>query len=190
MKLNRKNVRSTQQSAIDPPLGSKKIFFKALEPKDLLTTDLIGRFPVLSSRGYKYVCICYIYDADAILFHPMKSRSEAKHICVYLDIFDYLEKRGLRPEHHTMDNKYSAGLKTLIMDTNKNKLQLVPPHDHHNNPAEKKLTHSSVILFQVYVQWTPFSLFTYGADYYHSVKQPSMYYALHASTLTCQPSTI
>ena len=48
-------------------------------------------------------------------------------------------KKSLCPEHHTMDNECSAGLKTLIMDTNNNKLQLVPPHDHHNNPAEKAI---------------------------------------------------
>ena len=100
---------------------------KVLEPKDLLASDLTGRFPVLSSRGYKYICVFYVYDADAILVRPMKSRSESEHIRVYTEVFDYLSTQGLRPEHHTMDNECSAALKKLIMDKNKNKLQLVPP---------------------------------------------------------------
>ena len=36
-----------------------------------------------------------------------------------------------------MDNACPQALKEIIVDKHKNKLELVPPHDHHTNPAEK-----------------------------------------------------
>ena len=142
MKLQRQHVRSTQPPPpLDqlPPVRSKKIFFKVLEPKDLLATDLTGRFPVISSRGFKYICVCFVFDANAILVRPMKSRSDSEHIRVYNDIFEYLSSKGLRPNHHTMDNECSTAMRKLIVENNQNKLQLVPPHDHRTNPAEKAI---------------------------------------------------
>ena len=67
----------------------------------------------------------------------MKNRSVAEHIRVYQDIFGYLEKRGLLPDVHKMDNECTQELKDIIVDQHKNKLELVPPHDHRTNPAEK-----------------------------------------------------
>ena len=67
----------------------------------------------------------------------MKDRSVAEHIRVYQEIFGYLEKRGLRPAVHKMDNECHQELKNIIVDQHKNKLKLVPPHDHRTNPAEK-----------------------------------------------------
>ena len=64
----------------------------------------------------------------------MKNRSVAEHIRVYQEIFGYLEKQGLRPAVHKMDNEYPQELKDIIVDQNKNKLELVPPHDHCTNP--------------------------------------------------------
>ena len=67
----------------------------------------------------------------------MKNRSVAEHIRVYNEIFGYLEKRGLRPAVHKMDNECPKELKDIIVCQHKNKLELVPPHDHLTKPAEK-----------------------------------------------------
>ena len=108
-----------------------------LEPKNLLASDLTGRFPVLSSKGSKYICVCYVHDNNSILVRPMKSRAEAEHLRVYKEIFKYLEKRGLRPMNHIMDNECSPAMMHLIVEEHQQKLQLVPSHDHKTNLAEK-----------------------------------------------------
>ena len=108
-----------------------------VEPSDLLATDLTGRFPTISSRGYNYIIVCYIYDTNGIIVRPMKNRSIAEHIRVYNDIFGYLEKRGLRPDVHNMENEGQQELKEIIVHQNKNKLELLPPNYHRTNPAEK-----------------------------------------------------
>ena len=52
----------------------------------------------------------------------MKNRSVSEHIRVYQEIFNYLEKRGLRPAVHNLDNECPQNLKELIVDKHKNKL--------------------------------------------------------------------
>ena len=81
--------------------------------------------------------MCYIYCTNGIVVRLMKNRSVTEHIRVYKEIFGYLEKRGLRPAVHKMDNGFPQELKDIIVDQHKNKLELVPPHDHRTNPAEK-----------------------------------------------------
>ena len=67
----------------------------------------------------------------------MKNRSVDEHIRVYQEIFGYLEKRGLRPAVHKMDSECPQELKEIIVYQQKNKLELVPTHDHRTIPAEK-----------------------------------------------------
>ena len=81
--------------------------------------------------------MCYTYDTNGIIVRPMKNRSVSEHIRVYQEIFNHLEKRGLCPAVHKMDNECPQALKEIIVDKHKNKLELVPPHDHRTNPAEK-----------------------------------------------------
>jgi hypothetical protein len=38
-------------------------------------TDQTGRFPITSSRGNKYVMICYDYDPNNIIAEPLKSHT-------------------------------------------------------------------------------------------------------------------
>ena len=93
-KLARKNVRSTHTQdptpdlpvTSDPPPApdtrTKTIRITFVKPSDLLATDLTGRFPTISRRGYNYIIVCYIYDTNEIIVRPMKNRSVAEHIRV------------------------------------------------------------------------------------------------------------
>ena len=108
-----------------------------VEPSDLLATDLTGLFPTISIQDYNYIIVCYIFDTNGIIVRPMKNRSVAEHIRVYNEIFGCLEKRGLRPAVHKMDNECPQELNDIIFHQNKHKLELVPPHDHRTNPAER-----------------------------------------------------
>ena len=85
-KLARQNVRCTRPQ--EPPVArTKTVQITVVEPSDLLATDLTGRFPTISSRGYNYIIVCYIFDTNGIIVRPMKNRSVAEHIRVYNKIF-------------------------------------------------------------------------------------------------------
>ena len=140
-KACQKNIRSTRPQdptpdlpvTSDPPQATvtrtKTIHITVVEPSDLLATDLTGRFQTISNRGYNNIIVCYIYDTNGIIVHPMKNLSVAEHIRVYQEIFGYLEKRFLHPAVHKMDNECPQELKDIIVDQHKNKLELVPPQD-------------------------------------------------------------
>ena len=41
-------------------------------------TDLTGAFPVTSTRGNKLIYISYSYDANGIMWQPMKSKNDSE----------------------------------------------------------------------------------------------------------------
>ena len=42
-------------------------------------TDQTGRFPVVSSKGNKYIMVLYDYDSNAILAKPIKDRTDPNY---------------------------------------------------------------------------------------------------------------
>ena len=70
-------------------------------------TDLTGSFPVTSARGNKLLYIAYSYDANGILCEPMKSKNDSEMSRVFKTVYNKLEKRGIKPKFHIMDNEAS-----------------------------------------------------------------------------------
>jgi hypothetical protein len=90
-------------------------------------TNLTGRFPKTSSRGYKYILVLYDYDGNSIQAEPVKNRSYAEAIRAYSRIYDELTAKGLKPKFQTMDNEASTALKHFLHSKDI-RFQLVPPH--------------------------------------------------------------
>ena len=59
-------------------------------------TDLTGAFPVTSARGNKLIYIAYIYDANGILWEPMKSKNDSEMLRVFKTVYNKLEKKRNR----------------------------------------------------------------------------------------------
>jgi hypothetical protein len=83
MNQRRQNIRSTSKAPITSEieddtvtpagLGSKTHFVYAVVIyQGQLYTDLMGRFPVRSSKGNWYVMICYSYECNYVNAVPMK----------------------------------------------------------------------------------------------------------------------
>jgi hypothetical protein len=101
-------------------------------------TDLTGRLPKMSSRGYKYILVLYDYHGNIIQAEPMKNRSDAEAIRAYSKIYDELTSKGLKPKFQRMDNEASTALKHFL-HSNDIQFQLVPPHVHRQNAAERDI---------------------------------------------------
>ena len=108
------------------------------EAQQKIYTDQTGRFPKKSSRGNQYIMVLIEMDSNAILVEAMKNRSSAEMIRAYQVLVDRLKSAGLQPTMHLLDNECSAEFKERIK-ANKMKYQLVPPHDHRRNIAEKAI---------------------------------------------------
>jgi hypothetical protein len=143
------NIRSTSKTPItaaidDVPetntdLGTKThLVCVVLVDQGQLYTDLTGKFPVRSSKGNSYVMVYYVYDCNYVKVFPMKSRSASEWVKTYDHIHRELTAKGFKPKLQTLDNEASAALKHFFT-TNDVEYQLVPPHCHRQNAAERAI---------------------------------------------------
>ena len=55
--------------------GKTEIGMNTVDENHKIYTEQTGKPPITSSPGNKYILIMYVYDANAILKEPLKSRS-------------------------------------------------------------------------------------------------------------------
>jgi hypothetical protein len=77
-------------------------------------TDQTGRFPVISSKGHKYIMILYDYDSNVILAQPIKDRTSPELLKAFQTMEQVLVAKGLKPKLMRIDNVASKILKTYI----------------------------------------------------------------------------
>jgi hypothetical protein len=148
MNKRRQNIRSTskvsltseiEDEAVTPAsLGSKThLVYAVVIDQGQLYTDLTGRFLVRSSKGNWYVMICYSYDCNYVNAVPMKSWSASEWLKAYAHIHQELTSRGFKPKLQTLYNEASSAL--IFFTENDVEYQLVPPHCHRRNAAERAI---------------------------------------------------
>ena len=101
-------------------------------------SDQTGKFPFTSSRGNKYIMIIYDYDSNAILQEPLKNRTDTELARAWAKIHQRLTLGGSKPKLYILDNEFSAKMKAT-MDEQGVEYQLVPPHIHRRNAAERAI---------------------------------------------------
>jgi len=102
-------------------------------------TDQTGCFPVTSTRGNKYILVVYDYDSKTILAEPLETRTGPDLLAAYIKIQSLLEQRGLKPKIHYLDNECPNILNQFMISKDE-EYQLVPPHIHCRNAAEKSIS--------------------------------------------------
>lgn len=146
IKQKYKGTRSTQPTpdiVVEEPSENitertDHVFLKVTDLINKVYTDQTGRFPVTSSRGNKYIMVAYEYDSNTIHAEALKSRTGNSIKQAYQIIRDLLVHRGLSPKIHILDNECSQILKEYMDDENET-YQLVPPHLHRRNAAERAI---------------------------------------------------
>jgi hypothetical protein len=145
----RQNIRSTSKTPITfdmedeevtpEGLGTKThLVYAVVVDQGQLYTYLTGRFPVRFSKGNWYVMVCYAYDCNYIKVVITKSRSASEWVKAYDHIHQEITSKGFKPKLQTLDNEASAALKSFFT-TNDVEYQLVPPHCHRRNAAERAI---------------------------------------------------
>ena len=104
--------------------------------KNLIASDLPGRYPITSARGHKYLFVMYDFDTNYINAVPIKSRKSCELVRGFKECYETLKKNGLNARLLRLDNEVS---KELIAVIEKNKLvyQLASPSDHRLNHAKR-----------------------------------------------------
>jgi hypothetical protein len=104
-----------------------------------ICSDQTGRFPVTSSRGNKCIMVVYECHSNSMLTEPLKSRDETELVRTCSKIHALLVSRGLKLELNILDNKAPGKLKQF-MHSQQVAFQLVPPHIHCCNGAERAIS--------------------------------------------------
>ena len=107
-------------------------------PSNHLFTDDTGRFTPKARSGNQYIMIAYHGPSNAILARPFASKADAHRIAAYDTIYQRLRARNAAPAVHILDNEISAAFKARIT-ANQCTIQLVPPHVHRRNAAERAI---------------------------------------------------
>ena len=110
MNKARQNVRSTKtmyEHNKETSQTDETIYIIVHSIVDKIYSDQTGRFPVMSSKGYKYMMILYHYKTNSILAEPLKSRHGKYMIQAYNNIISRLTKHQKLPSIHLMDNEAS-----------------------------------------------------------------------------------
>jgi hypothetical protein len=82
--------------------------------------------------------VCYIYDCNYVKVVPMKSRYDLEWVKAHESIHQYLTLKGFKPKLQTLNNEASTALKNFFT-VNDIAYQLVPPHCHRRNAAERAI---------------------------------------------------
>ena len=151
----RKNLRSTgtMHPSLPPSPHASPVDAPAQDPSSVKTaecyaviqpftqraySDLTGKYPHTLSRGHKYILVVYDHDSNAILVDPLKSRQAAEITSSWTDIYQCLEQHGNAPQLFILDNEVSFEFKKAL-DKKQVAFQLVPPHTHLRNAAERAI---------------------------------------------------
>ena len=100
-----------------------------------IASDQTGAYPHISHRGYKYICVFCICDANRIKGIVIKLRHASELLLAYQEVYKWCKTRGFKPELHRMDNETSSEVEEFIA-SQRTDLQYSPP-GRHCAPAEK-----------------------------------------------------
>jgi hypothetical protein len=91
-----------------------------------------------TSKGNFYVMVCYVYNCSYVNVILIKSRSASEWVKAYDTIHQELTVKIFKPKLQTLDNEASAALNNFFT-ANDVDYQLVPPHCHVVNAAERAI---------------------------------------------------
>ena len=80
----------------------------------------------------------YHYEANAIFAIPIAGLDNVRIFEAYKKKFDELTAKGFNPKNNIMDNRSTKHIKQILTEE-QCKLQLVEPHNHQMNAAERAI---------------------------------------------------
>jgi hypothetical protein len=86
-----------KETDIDHGIKTQFVYAATIDAGQIYT-DQTGRFPVISSKGNKYIMILYDYDSNAILAQPIKYRTAPELLKAFQIMEQELVAGGLKPK--------------------------------------------------------------------------------------------
>ena len=100
--------------------------------------DFTRKFPIGSMDGMVAIFIIYDWTTNAILATHVKNMAEETIVICFKQQITYLTKRGFKPILNIIDNVASKAVQ-VYLEAEKVNIQLVEPHNHRVNAAERAI---------------------------------------------------
>jgi hypothetical protein len=162
MRGQRQGVCSTKEAespnknqTIIPHIKKHDILILVYDAKATMYSDQIGKFPVVLSKGNKYIMVLRDVDSNSLWAEPMKNQTGGELILARNRALTRMRQQGINPKHQILNNQASELYKDAIRASGMT-YQLVPPDDHWCNMAKKPFKPSRITLLE------------YSADALHS----------------------
>ena len=107
-------------------------------PINQIFSDDTGRFAPRARSGNQYIMVALHRPSNAIIIQAFQSKQDNHRIAAYQAIYARLKARHMAPTTHILDNEVSAAFQRVITSNNCT-FQLVPPHVHRRNAAERAI---------------------------------------------------
>jgi hypothetical protein len=198
LRQERQGLQSTQPPPVplaipdpEPNTRTHVVFMKPIEITGKIYSNQIGRFPLTSSCGNKYIMLVYDVDSNSITTEPLKSRNELELLRAYSKIHAHVTSCGLKPILGTLDNEAPGRLKQLMKNSGMD-YQLVPPHVHRQNAAEHAISTWKARPFHFHFEQhrpkfpTPSVVLTHRTSHHYS---ESLAPITHQSETLCRSAT-
>ena len=104
-----------------------------------LYTGDTGHFPVSSKNVNQYIIIAYHCDSNVIISTPFKSRFNKYILLSYSAIMQRITDCNMMVDLQILDNEEITDYKGIIKSEWGVGSQLLPPHIHHRNSAERAI---------------------------------------------------
>jgi Reverse transcriptase (RNA-dependent DNA polymerase) len=119
--------------------GEKRfIYATSYQPVDKTYADATGEFVIQTKSGNKLIYILYHYDSNYIFATPINSTSDAAQTKAFDQVYSILEKAGMAPKLHILDNQCGPKQKDTLAKKGM-EYQLVPSKMHQCNAAERAI---------------------------------------------------
>ena len=112
---------------------------KEIDLSHKICSDQIGKFPVTSSKGNKYIMIMHDNDSNVIIARSLRTKSVLEQLENMQQVHQFLSSRDMYPKMHIIDNECPQSVKDCIKNYQNRYLFLVLLHKHRVKAAEKSI---------------------------------------------------
>ena len=138
--LNDKSNDAVINNLATQPEDCEEVTYMLIDRKNdkIGYIDSTGRFPQRSSSGNEYIFIGYHYAGNTILATALKNRTAQSLVNAWKDMHKTFTKTNNAPKIYVLDNEKSTEIINAFKENNV-LYQLVPPHSHRTNMAERAI---------------------------------------------------
>jgi hypothetical protein len=122
-----------EETDLDQGIKTQYVYAATIDAGQIYADQTV-RFPVVPSKGNKYIMILYDYDSNAIMAQPIKYRTAPELLRAFQVMEQELVAHGLKPKLMKLYNEASKLLKTYLHQQDII-FQLVPPYIHRRNAS-------------------------------------------------------